>query len=328
MRKIAIGVLVLALAAAAAVAFVEQRIRSPFRGYSAPEQFVEIPPGAGTRAIGDRLAAAGVVRDHLTFRAALWSSGRARRLKAGEYRFDRPMSALDVIDKLARGDIYVVNFTIPEGLSIRDVAALYETHGFGTAASFVQAAHDAALVQTLDPAARDLEGYLFPETYPLSRHTAGPEAGGADGRTIREGVHARAAQRCRGARFIGAPGGHAGVDRRERNRKAGRAAAGRRRLREPASNRHATPVRSDGDLRARQSAGDTQATSTKTICRSIRRTTRTGIRACRRGRLPRRARRRSKRPSTRPTRNFCILSAGTTDRTSSPGRSKSTTATC
>ena len=51
------------------------------------------------------LADAGVVRDLATFRYALARSGQARRLKAGEYRFDRPMKPAEVIDMIAREEI-------------------------------------------------------------------------------------------------------------------------------------------------------------------------------------------------------------------------------
>jgi UPF0755 protein len=51
------------------------------------------------------------------------------------------------------------------------MAKIFETHGLGTAESFVKAAKDPAPIHEIDPAARDLEGYLFPETYALSRHT-------------------------------------------------------------------------------------------------------------------------------------------------------------
>ena len=171
MRRLLIALIIVVAAGCAAFVYLERRVRAPYRGYAGVEQFVDIPPGAGPRAIGERLVASGVVRDHLTFRAALWLSGQARHLKAGEYRFDQPMTAGEVIGKLARGDVYVVTFTVPEGLTIRDIAALFETHGFGSAASFVEAAQNASLVHALDPEARNLEGYLFPETYPLNRHT-------------------------------------------------------------------------------------------------------------------------------------------------------------
>src|SRR4051812_14196189 len=171
MKKV-LGFLVLVLVgAAAAVALQYSRVSQPFRGYAGAEQFVEIPQGTGSTPIGERLVAAGVVRDAMTFRAALWLSHQGRRLKAGEYRFDRAMTPLEVIDKLARGDVYVITVTFPEGHTIAEMAKIFETHGLGPAASFVQAGKDASLIHDLDPAAKDLEGYLFPETYALPRRT-------------------------------------------------------------------------------------------------------------------------------------------------------------
>jgi UPF0755 protein len=175
MKKIAACVVLLLVAAAgAAAAWVYLGIRQPYRGYSGPEQFVDIRPGTGTRAIGERLVDAGVVRDQLTFRAALWLSGKAARLQAGEYRFTEPVAAGEVVGKLARGDVFVIPVTIPEGLTIGEMSKIFELKGFGSAAAFVKAARDASLVRAVDPEARDLEGYLFPETYPLSRHTDAP----------------------------------------------------------------------------------------------------------------------------------------------------------
>jgi UPF0755 protein len=171
MKKILGVLVVLLVVAGGAAAYVYIRINEPFRGYQDAEEFVEIPQGAGSVSIGDRLVAAGVIRDRLTYRAAIWMSGQGRHLKAGDYRFDRAMTPFEVIDKIARGDVYVVNVTFPEGLTIAEMAKIFETQGFGSAGSFVQAAKDPAAVRDLDPAAADLEGYLFPETYALSRKT-------------------------------------------------------------------------------------------------------------------------------------------------------------
>jgi UPF0755 protein len=147
-----------------------QRIGEPFKGYDGVEQFVDLTPGEPTGAITRKLVDAGVVRDRWTFRVALWRSGAARRLKAGEYRFDRPMTALEVVAMLEHGDVYLLSVTFPEGLTIREMSRIFETRGLGSAASFVAASRDATLVQDIDPSARDLEGYLFPATYALSRH--------------------------------------------------------------------------------------------------------------------------------------------------------------
>ena len=163
--------MLLMVAGAAGTAVMYMRINQPYRGYGAPEQFVDIPPGSGSRAIGDRLIAAGVIRDAATYRMALWMSGAGRRLKAGEYRFDRAMTPFEAIDKIARGDVFVLSVTFPEGLSIAEMAKVFESHGLGAAQTFVAAAADPAPIRDIDSAARDLEGYVFPDTYALPRQT-------------------------------------------------------------------------------------------------------------------------------------------------------------
>jgi UPF0755 protein len=174
MKTIALLVLLLVAALTAAAWVVYARVTQPFRGYSAAQQYVEIPPGLGSGAIAARLVDAGVVRDRFTFRVGLWMSGSARRLQAGEYRFDRPMAAREVIDKIARGDVDLQAITFREGLTIAEMAQVFEAGGYGPAAAFVQAATDVSLVKAIDPAAPDLEGYLFPDTYMVPRKTTAP----------------------------------------------------------------------------------------------------------------------------------------------------------
>jgi UPF0755 protein len=170
-KRLAALVVVAAVAAGAAAWWLYDRVAEPYRGYTAEEVFVDIPSGAGPAAIGRRLVDAGVVHDPWLFRAAVIISGRARELKAGEYRFAAPLTPLAVVDVLARGDVYKRRLTFREGLTIVEMAAVFEERGFGTADAFRAAATNARLIHDLDPEARDLEGYLFPETYALPRNT-------------------------------------------------------------------------------------------------------------------------------------------------------------
>jgi UPF0755 protein len=144
----------------------------PYRGFAGEEQFVEVPSGLGTKAIGTLLVDAGVVCDLTTWRLAVWRSGQATALKAGEYRFAGATAPGAVVAAIARGDVYLRSITFPEGLTIRQMAARYEASGFGAAKDFMAAAGDAQLVAAYDPAARNLEGYLFPDTYTLPRRAS------------------------------------------------------------------------------------------------------------------------------------------------------------
>jgi UPF0755 protein len=173
MRRFFIAIVLIILVVGVGVGIVGSiiwgRMHEPFKGYGAEEQFVEIPSGASTNDIGQRLVDAGIVRDMLVFRSALWWTGVARGLKAGEYRFDQPMSAADVVQKVGRGDVYARRITFPEGLTILDMSKIYESRGLGPARDFVKAAGDASSIRDLDPRAPDLEGYLYPETYAIPR---------------------------------------------------------------------------------------------------------------------------------------------------------------
>jgi UPF0755 protein len=160
--------LFLVLVAAAGFWFYRS-LQQPYRGFTEAEVFVEIPPGASTASMASRLADAGVVPNTVAFRAAVWVRKAGRRLQAGEYRFDRPATPMEVVDRIARGDVFLRSITFREGLTIRQMAALYEEKGFGPADDFVKAASKPDRIRALDPQAPDLEGYLFPNTYALPR---------------------------------------------------------------------------------------------------------------------------------------------------------------
>ena len=99
-------IIVLAVAGLAAYRFA-QGLDAPYRGFVGVEQFVDIPPGIGPAAIGRLLVDAGVVADPFTWRVAVWRSGDAPILKAGEYRFTEAMTPAEVIRKIARGEVYL-----------------------------------------------------------------------------------------------------------------------------------------------------------------------------------------------------------------------------
>ncbi|MDE3165833.1 MAG: endolytic transglycosylase MltG [Acidobacteriota bacterium] len=162
-----IGCLVLVLAAAGSYGI--WRVESPYQGFSG-DAFVEFAHGTSSGAIADQLADAGVVRSRWDFLLARMLH-RGRLLQAGEYRFQRPASAYEVLGRIARGDVFYYELVVPEGWNMFDIGAAAEGLGLFRAADFVAAAKNPAMIRDLDPRAPSLEGYLFPNTYRLSRHT-------------------------------------------------------------------------------------------------------------------------------------------------------------
>jgi UPF0755 protein len=134
----------------------------------AGETIVEVTPGMGTRAIGVLLAEHGIIRSQYAF--DLWHVVRGGTLKAGEYQFVQPAALPAVYNRLVRGDVYTRTVTIPEGFNLFDIAQAVQDAQLGPKEGFLAAAtKDVALIADLDPGAKTLEGYLFPDTYRFQR---------------------------------------------------------------------------------------------------------------------------------------------------------------
>ena len=133
------------------------------------QKFVLLRPGYTTRHIANELQAAGVIRNARAF--VFWHYlHRKHSLKAGEYLFDKTANGIDVHNRLARGDIYVHTVVIPEGFTMFDIAQAIQDAGLGSSQDFLNVAtSDTALIADLDPEAKTLEGYLFPNTYEFTR---------------------------------------------------------------------------------------------------------------------------------------------------------------
>src|ERR1039458_10645596 len=105
------------------------------------------------------LAEAGVVRSRWDFVLARLVE-RGRVLQAGEYRFTHPASPMEVLDRIARGDIFYYELVVPEGMNMFDIAAAIEELGLFKAKQFLAVARSTARVRDMDPHAPSLEGYL------------------------------------------------------------------------------------------------------------------------------------------------------------------------
>lgn len=159
------------------LAGVALSLEVPYRGFHGVT-YVSFDRGTDSFSMAETLQTSGVVRYSWQFVLARLLHPTAK-LQAGEYRFDRPANVLDVFGRIAHGDIYFVEITIPEGSNMFDIARLAEASGVMTAQEFLKAAQDPALIrdllQDLDPHAPSLEGYLFPSTYRVSHATTPAE---------------------------------------------------------------------------------------------------------------------------------------------------------
>lgn len=124
------------------------------------EVFVDIPLGTPSVRIAGMLADSGVVRHPAVFLLARLLHPRQKPL-AGEYRFTEAATPARVLERLAIGDVYLVELRVPEGTDVYELASMVEAAGLGRAEEFLRVA-------------LPHEGYLFPSTYRFAR-SATPE---------------------------------------------------------------------------------------------------------------------------------------------------------
>ncbi|MEJ5357704.1 MAG: endolytic transglycosylase MltG [Desulfobacterales bacterium] len=176
-----LGVLAGAFGVVARLA-LERHFDSPAGGQASAESFV-VEPGEPLVDIARRLEARGLIRSELGFRLLARLEGAERRLQAGEYAFSPSLSPREILGRLLRGQVRLYRLTVPEGLTLSQIAVIVEKTGLAAAAEFEGLARDPALAKQLGIPAESVEGYLFPETYFFPR--------GAGARAILEAMVAR-----------------------------------------------------------------------------------------------------------------------------------------
>ena len=161
------------LAVAAFGAWAYSDLRRPV-AHSKAGQYIEIPKGSSPSAIVRKLAAEGVIKHEWPLKFYLKSTGVGSTLKAGEYDFPSPISPLSVLAKLQQGERRLNRLTIIEGWTRWDIArAMAQVPEFHLTSETqaLELMNNVSLISDLDPEARNLEGYLFPDTYEFSPET-------------------------------------------------------------------------------------------------------------------------------------------------------------
>jgi peptidoglycan lytic transglycosylase G len=141
----------------------------PYKHYSESEKIILIPRGTPSAEVAGRLEGEGIVMHRTLFLAYLKIWRRSSHLQAGEYRFQGPLTIPQIADKIIRGLVYYHEVTITEGLSLSEISELLEQKGFVRRNEFWPAVRRVNLLAGLAQPQNDLEGFLFPDTYRLTR---------------------------------------------------------------------------------------------------------------------------------------------------------------
>lgn len=157
------------LTVAVAFGLLIYAVRAPHKGYAGDEVVISIAPRTSSTAVFTRLESLGVLKDWRLGMAALKVFHRGKTLKAGEYRFAGPRTPEQVVLSLVAGDVVTYRITVPEGFTAEEVFTLFSSQGFAAQRDYETLFTRPAEFEGVPKGAPTLEGFLFPDTYAVTR---------------------------------------------------------------------------------------------------------------------------------------------------------------
>jgi UPF0755 protein len=143
-------------------------------GVLGEEVEVIIPEGASAATVARILKEHGIIPSEKRFTILAKLSGQDKRIKAGRYLFRRGMGIRTILGKLVRGETKPLRVTIPEGLTIEEIAELLAEVLDIDGGRFLTLAKDKKRARHRGIERNDFEGFLFPNTYDFN-HGVGEE---------------------------------------------------------------------------------------------------------------------------------------------------------
>lgn len=128
-----------------------------------------IPDGSTFQFVAALLEREGLIKSRSVFVLIGKSQSADRKVQAGEYELNPGMTPAEILSKLLNGEVLLHPLTIPEGLTITQIADVVSQQGLTDRVEFLRLAKDRAFVASLGIKAETLEGYLYPDTYRFPR---------------------------------------------------------------------------------------------------------------------------------------------------------------
>lgn len=177
-RRIVFHAILLAMLALSCGTYWYSRyIVSPGPHADAPEETVVIARGSSVVAIKDILVEKKIIHDDIRFLLLARFEGYANRLQAGEFLLPTGALPLEILEILSSARSVQYRITIPEGLRAREIAQVFAAEGWCDGERFNRLVTDATFIARFDlPSITSLEGFLYPDTYFLTRDVRGAES--------------------------------------------------------------------------------------------------------------------------------------------------------
>ncbi len=177
LRRLVMGALFVgAVALAGAVGWARQ-MRPVDEAGPGRSVSLTVEQGATAQSIAEKLEAEGLIRNRAMWVLAASQEGYTQKFQAGDFQLSTTMSAVEIMEALTHGTVATISLTVPEGKKLDQIARIVAETKLCTATEFADLARDPARwPKTSFPLPADsLEGYLFPDTYPVDRDATAEE---------------------------------------------------------------------------------------------------------------------------------------------------------
>ena len=192
MKMLLVSVAILAVlvlsAIGGAVWWVDSSLRK-LKTHDKADTYIVIEKGTTPGQIVAKLATEGILESSTPTLVYLKTFGNPAAIKAGEYKFPSPITPLQVLATLEKGEERATRITVPEGFTRFDIAKRIADYIKKNTVvenrdplvplqpsqmlamdekQIVTLMNDTSLVKDISPEAKNLEGYMYPSTYDLA----------------------------------------------------------------------------------------------------------------------------------------------------------------
>ncbi len=131
---------------------------------------LELRAGSSLKTVAAQLAAAGVLQQPELFVLFARLHGEAGNLKAGNYELARPLTPLNLLQRMTRGDVTQASITFVEGWTFRQMRKVLREHP--KVRQETGDLTETELLQKLEIVEPLGEGWFFPDTYHFGEGTS------------------------------------------------------------------------------------------------------------------------------------------------------------
>ena len=170
MKMIIIAISLFATALSAAAIFFSYQFLGSGTAADSTEILFDVLPNQSMTTVAGNLESQHLIKNAWLFTKYSRFFGANSNLKKGEYSLNKAMTPNQVLNVITSGKSVMRSLTIPEGKNIFDIAEILEKNGYSTKSEFLKLVKDPDFIHSqLGERLESLEGYLFPDTYKVTK---------------------------------------------------------------------------------------------------------------------------------------------------------------